>query len=323
MQMSWRLRLVAAVYRVLSKPVSRMSVEEIHERQREGLPNTWFTPWVVGRPARGVTRDDRCIPTRGGAVGARVYTPPRARAGTPCPVVLYFHGGGWTLGTLDQADWLCSNVAAQAGAVVVSVDYRLAPDHRFPAATRDCADATAWVAAHSGQLRGRPGALAVMGDSAGGNLATVACMTARDAGGPAIARQVLIYPSVDATLSSPSIARYADAPMLKRADMDAYLDHYTGTADRRHPHLSPLFADLAGLPPALIQTAEHDPLCDEGRRYAERLRAQGVQVRHTEYVGVPHAFVNLPGLTPAAHQALAEIVATLREDFAHAAGNGC
>lgn len=331
MEMSWRLRLFGRIYPLLSKPVSRMSREEVYAAQRDGLPDTPLTMQIVGRPARTVTRTDRRIPTRDGDVGARVYTPPRTRAGTPSPVVVNFHGGGWTLGTLDHADWLCSHVAQRVGAVVVSVDYRLAPDHPFPAAVHDCYDATAWVAGHAHELRGVPGSVAVMGDSAGANLATVTSMLARDAGGPRLCQQVLIYPSTDSTLSSPSIARYADAAVITRADIEAYIGHYTGGdppaagATRRHPHVSPLLAeDLGGLPPALVQTAEHDPLKDEGRRYAERLEAAGVPVRFTEYVGVPHGFINLPGLTLAAHQALAEIcealtVAFARDTAAHAA----
>lgn len=317
MKMTWRLAAFARIYPLLSKPVSEMTLEEIAEAQEQGLPDTPFTMRIVGRPARHVTWTDRRIPTRDGEVIARVYTPPRTAAGTPSPMVVNFHGGGWTLGRLDQADWLCSHVAAGVGAVVVSVDYRLAPQHRFPAGVHDCYDATAWIADHAEQLRGIPGQLAVMGDSAGGNLATVVSMIARDRGAPSLRQQVLIYPSTDTTLSSPSIAQYADAPILTRRDIDAYIGHYTGdTADHRHPHLSPLLADdLAGLPPALVQTAEHDPLKDEGRRYAERLAAAGVPVRFTEYVGVPHAFINLPGLTVAAHQALSEICATLSATF--------
>ena len=202
-----------------------------------------------------------------------------------------FHGGGWTLGTLEQ-----SHVSAATGAVVVSVDYRLAPLNPFPAAVEDVYAALLWAADEFGADGRRIG---VMGDSAGGNLAAVVALLARDRSGPVISHQALIYPATDQTLSGSSMRTNANKPFLG--------DPPTAVRD---PYASPLLAeDHSGLPPALIQVAEHDPIRDDGTRYAEALRAAGVPVRLTEYVGVPHGFMSFPGVSRSAHQALAEICA--------------
>jgi acetyl esterase len=195
------------------------------------------------------------------------------------------------------------------GAAVVSVAYRLAPANRFPAAVEDAYASAAWFAGHGDELGADGRRLAVMGDSAGGNLAAVVCLAARDRGGPAIRHQTLVYPCTDLTLASPSMASNAHAPLLTADEVRVYVDHYLGPgADRSHPYASPLLAaDHSGLPPALVQVAEHDPIRDDGRRYAEALRDAGVPVRLTEYVGMPHGYITLPGLCRSAGQALAEI----------------
>jgi acetyl esterase len=231
--------------------------------------------------------------------------------------VVNFHGGGWTVGNLDASDWLCSSVAVTTRAVVVSVDYRLAPGHRFPAAPEDCYAAMVDVASRAEDLGAAPDRLAVMGESAGGNLSTVVSLMARDRSGPRIAHQGLLYPATDLTMASPSIEEKAHAPILTKADIIAFRAHYMGDQDHRHPYASPLFAvDLSGLPPALVQVAEHDPLRDEGIRYAERLREAGVPVRLTEYVGMPHGYLNFPRICRAAPQALAELCAEQRAALA-------
>lgn len=287
-------------------------------QERPEPPHNRMLDALFGGVAPGVRLEDRSVPTREGSVRVRVYTPQRVAA--PLPVVVHFHGGGWTLGNLRGWDWVCSTVAAQAGALVVSVAYRLAPFHPFPAAVHDAYDATVWVAAHAPELGGDPRRLAVMGDSAGGNLAAVVSLLARDSGGPALGQQILTYPATDLTLSARSLVEKADAPLLTRADVEAFVGFYlSGGADPRDPYVSPLLApDLAGLPPALILTAEHDCIRDDGRRYAQRLRAAGVPVRFTEYAGMPHGFLSLPGLCRFAPQALAEIAAELRARLAPA-----
>jgi acetyl esterase len=226
--------------------------------------------------------------------------------------VVNFHGGGWVLGSLDMADWLCSNVAAQVGAVVVSVDYRLAPGHPWPAGAEDCYAALVDVVARAAEFGADPERLAVMGDSAGGNLSAVVALMARDRSGPSIAFQGLLYPATDLTMASPSIEENAHAPVLTKADMLAFRAHYLGEQDLQQPYASPLFApDLSGLPPALVQVAEHDPLRDDGLRYAAALRAAGVPVRTTTYVGMPHGYLSFPKLCRSAPQALAELCGEL------------
>jgi acetyl esterase len=226
---------------------------------------------------------------------------------------VYFHGGGFVFGDLDLSDWVCSSLAAGTGAVVISIDYRLAPESPHPAGVEDAYDATRWVASNADELGVRGDCLAVAGDSAGGTLAAVASLMAREAGEPTILQQTLLYPGTDLTLGSPSLAENSSGPILTLEDIKAYYDAYLAGADPRQPHASPLFAgDLSGLPPALIVTAEHDPLRDDGQRYAGALRDAGVQVRHTEYVGMPHGIVSFPGLCRAAPQVLEEVCAELR-----------
>ena len=222
---------------------------------------------------------------------------------------MYIHGGGFALGSLDLGNWLCGSVADRVGAVVVSVDYRLAPAHVFPAAVEDCYAALSWAAANAAEL-GATGPVGIMGESAGGNLAAVCCLIARERGGPEIRHQALIYPATDMTKGTRNGAD-PSAPFLSAAEISAYKRLYLGAdGDPANPWASPLLAaDHTGLPPALIQVGEHDPLRDDSVRYAAALRAAGVPVRFTEYVGMPHGFVNFPGLSRAAHQATAEICA--------------
>jgi acetyl esterase/lipase len=314
-----RVRVLDALRHRVGRSVARMSLEDIQEARQGWMPN-WpaLAPVtdrigfaLFGRPRRDVVTEDRTIPGPAGAQQVRLYRP--RRPVHPTPLVIDFHGGGFVLGNLDAGDWLCSFVAGELGAMVASVDYRLAPEDPAPAAVEDCTSATRWLADH-GEGLGAPGPIAVMGDSAGGNLAALVAIAARDAGGPSIAHQVLIYPAVDLTMSFPSIRELADAPILTYEDMRTFTAHYLGDhTDPADPQVSPWFVeDLTGLPPALILTAEHDPLRDEGRAYAERLRAAGVPTRWTEYAGMPHGFTTLPGVCRSAPQAVAEIVQELR-----------
>jgi acetyl esterase/lipase len=207
-------------------------------------------------------------------------------------------------GDLRMSDWLCGNVAGGVGAVVVSVDYRLAPRHKFPAAVDDSYAAMVWAAENASEL-GAGGPIGVMGESAGGNLSAVMCVLARDRGGPVISHQTLLYPATDLTRPpDPTLT----SPFLSGPEMIAYRDYYLGDADPRDSRISPLLAaDHSRLPPALIQVGEHDPLREDGVSYADALRAGGVPVRLTEYVGMPHGYLNFPGLCRIAPQALNEI----------------
>ena len=277
--------------------------------QSRKIPEGGLVGLILGKAAPGTVLADRSVPGPGGDLPVRVYTPSGAPSG-PRPLIVYYHGGGFVFGGgLRMGDWLCSHVAEGGGAVVVGVDYRLAPVHRFPAAVEDSYAALLWAAANAAEL-GAEGPLGVMGESAGGNLSAVICLLARDRGGPAISHQALIYPATDMT-SHGKEADLPAMPFLSPEEMKAYSGMYLGAdGDPADPMASPLLAqDHSKLPPALIQVAEHDPLRGEGLRYAAVLRAAGVPVRVTEYVGMPHGFLNFPGLSRSAPQALAELCA--------------
>lgn len=254
----------------------------------------------------------------GYSIPLRMYRPRgAAEHRDDLPVILYLHGGGWVWGNVVNYDALCRFVAHEVQAVVVSVDYRLAPEHPAPQAAHDAIDATLWVAGHDSALRADTTTLAVCGDSAGGNLAAVVAQDFRDRGLDCIRHQALIYPATDMTMQSPSLVEHAVAPILSRAAVDRFADHYEPRQERRaDPVVSPLFGGLSGLPPALIQTADLDPIRDDGLRYAVALRAAGVQVRGTNYLGVPHGFMSFPGATTAGAQARAELVGELRAHLA-------
>ena len=285
--------------------IAAKSDAEIVALQARRTPSNALMNRIFGSVAKGVAVEERAILGPGGDLATRVYRPREEGSGSR-PLVVYFHGGGFVLGDLRLGDWICSEVAATVGAVVLSVAYRLAPSHPFPAAVDDCYAALLWATENAGSL-GAGGPVAVMGESAGGNLAAVVSLLARDRGGPAISQQVLIYPATDMTTEAPATAT---TPFLTAPEMRAYREHYLADADPRDTRLSPMLAeDHSKLPPALILVGEHDPLRDGGIRYAAALRAAGVPVRLTEYVGMPHGFLNFPGLCRLAPQALAEICA--------------
>jgi acetyl esterase len=237
--------------------------------------------------------EDRTIHGPGGAIRIRVITPEHASSDEPRPIVVYFHGGGWVLGNIESHEGVCRAGANASGAIVATVDYRLAPEHRFPAAAEDAYAAVAWIAAHAGEFGGDPGRVAVAGDSAGGNLAAVACLMARDRGGPSLRGQVLVYPIIDYNLHNASYRQYAEGYFLTRAEMAWYWEQYVEKLDDRwHPHASPCRAnDLRGLPRALVITAEYDVLRDEGEAYAGQLQAAGVPTKLSRYDGMIHGFV--------------------------------
>jgi acetyl esterase len=231
--------------------------------------------------------------------------------------LIYFHGGGYLLGNLDMSDRQCREIAHLAGCVVVSVDYRLAPEHKFPAAVDDAYAATSYVAGHAHEFGIDPGSIAVGGESSGGNLATVTALKAKERGAPRLVFQLLVYPHVDFNDDSASMREFADGHFLTRDAIDYFARHYL--ADRREgrqPHASPLLADsLEGLPPAFVLTAECDPLRDQGEAYAARLERAGVRVQLKRYDGMIHPFFSLGGIIDSGRAAVADAASALREAF--------
>ena len=303
-----------AVIDRLRVPVQQMGEQERHEARGATYPTRWPISRVTGAadPAVGITFGT--APARDGyEIPLRIYRPRAIRdSETDVPVIVWFHGGGWVLGNVVNYDPLCTHLAAEVGAVVVSVDYRLAPEHPAPTAAHDAVDATTWMAAQSDVLRADAHRMAVAGDSAGGNLAAVVAQVVRASGAEWIRHQALLYPATDLTMSSPSIEQHADAPILTRDAMLAFREHYAPSMGYENPLLSPLFGNLSGLPPALIQTADLDPIRDDGSRYAVALREAGVDVRLTNYLRVPHGFASFPGVSAAGAQHRWELVGELR-----------
>ncbi len=251
-----------------------------------------------------------------GGVPGRVYRPPGAG---PFAVVMMFHGGGWVIGDLVTADRQSREICKGAGVVVISIDYRLAPENRFPAAADDCYAATVWAAEHAGAYDGDPTRLAVAGDSAGGNLAAVVAQMARDKNGPAIAFQLLVYPVTDGVgFDTPSYRSNAEGYLLTADSMRWFWNHYAPTvSDRDHPYASPLLAaELSGLPPALVMTAEFDPLRDEGEAYARQLSSAGVDTTLVRWDGFIHGFFGHTGVIKAALEPMHKACAALRAALA-------
>jgi acetyl esterase/lipase len=291
--------------------LSRMAPEEMRE-------NFERLAAMVG--VNGVAVDvaeHRDIPGPDGPIPVRVYAPAGSGDAT-LPGLIYFHGGGGVFGSVVSHDSLCRLLANAGACRVVSVGYRLAPEHKFPAAVEDAFAATCRIAEHAREFRIDPRRLAVGGDSIGGGLATVVCRMARDNGGPSIALQLLLCPVVDLSKSSDTRVAFASGYFLNEATIDWTVGHYCppGT-DLADPRISPLLADdLSRLPPAQVHTAEFDPLRSEGVAYADRLQEAGVAVRHTCHAGMIHHFYAMGGVIPHAHTALAEIGAAMRSALA-------
>ncbi len=256
--------------------------------------------------------EDRTVPGPAGDIPVRVY----ASEGENLPVVMYYHGGGWVLGDIASHDGTCKQLLAELGsAVVVSVDYRLAPEHKYPAAADDCYAAAAWVAENGAELGADGSRMAVCGDSAGGNLSAVVSQMARDQGGPAIAAQVLHVPVTDHNYDYPSYSENAEGYLLTRASMVWFWDHYLNSdSDGEQAYASPLrAADLSGLAPALIQTAEFDPLRDEGEAYGAAIEAAGGDVTVRRYDGVVHDPFMMFAIIPTGVECLKEAAAFINE----------
>ena len=302
------------VLKVLDAIPFRLTLDDGVEAARRAMRDLPHRPVHPELPS-----EDRVIDGPGGDLPIRIYRPANSESGA-APVVVYFHGGGFVAGDLDTHDGTARMHAGDAGAVVVSVDYRLAPEHPFPAAVEDAMAATEWVASHAAELGTDPARLVVAGDSAGGNLAAVVCQLARDGGGPAIAFQLLWYPATTYDGSLPSFTENAHAPIIDSAAIAALTRAYVGDDfDLSNPPatLAPArAANLAGLPPAYISVAGHDPLRDDGIRYGERLAAAGVPVQVHNAETMVHGYLGYAGVIPAATEAADRGLAALRAALA-------
>ena len=281
------------------KPLHEMTVEEA--RGLGGMLREMYGP---GPDVARV--EDTAAPGPGGDVPVRVLVP----EGTPRGLIVYYHGGGWVIGNIEETDHLGRKMADRTGATVVLVDYRLAPEHRYPAAAEDAWAALRWADERKADLAGADVPLVVAGDSAGGNLAAIVAQRAKAERGPVIAAQVLVYPVTDADLDNASYTDPENQLLLSRDSMIWFWDHYAPDADTRaNADASPLRSgDLSGLPPAVVLTAEHDPLRDEGEAYAEKLRAAGVPVESRRFTGQMHGFFTMVGVLPGHDAGLTYVV---------------
>ncbi|WP_428677710.1 alpha/beta hydrolase [Reyranella sp.] len=298
--------LMAAANRPAWNTLSPQAARDLYLSLRPGAQGP--------RPA-DVKVVDRTIPGPAGELSARLYRPASAAADALLPALVYAHGGGWVFGNLDSHDVLCAQLALEAGIAVFHVDYRLAPEARFPGAFDDVVAALQWVAANGASVGIDPTRLAIGGDSAGGNLAAAASIWARDHGGPKLLMQLLAYPVTDAVARAESYRHFEDGYGLNAVTMEWFFDHYTpDKASRGDWRLSPLrAASLAGLPPALVVTAGYDPLRDEGRAYAWRLQQEGTQADLVEFGGMLHGFLSSPMLLHGARRGTTICAAALRE----------
>ena len=312
-----QMQLMLALHAALrpARPADRIAVEARAALRRETLA-------IAGPPiAVGAVSDLAIDGGSGNTIGARHYAP---LAGARRPLLVYFHGGGFVAGDLDTHDTLCRRICRDADIHVLSVDYRLAPEHPFPAAVEDAIAAFRWACKHAAELGALPDKVAVGGDSAGGNLAAVVCQQAVAAGDAAPRAQILLYPPTDRTRTWASIELLGDGYFLTRADIDWYHLQYTGsTVAQPDPAKNPLCAkDFTGLAPALIVTAGFDPLRDEGEAYADALRQADVPVVRKRFDGLLHGFASMATISPACDTALGEIVAALNPMISGAAARG-
>ncbi|MGD1069530.1 MAG: alpha/beta hydrolase [Bryobacteraceae bacterium] len=283
-----------------ASPLQDQDPAEARASRMEGFKMLGGEPDALSRV------EDLSVPGPAGDIPVRIYAD---EPGGRRPALIYFHGGGFVFCNLDTHDAVCRALAKESDAVVISVDYRLAPENKFPAGLEDCFAATTWATANAERLGIDKRHISVGGDSAGGNLATVVAMRCRDAGVPALSSQLLIYPVTDlSSFENGSYRESGEGYFLTRATMEWFAGHYLASLDQSlHPEVSPLLApDLAGLPPALVITAEFDPLRDEGEAYAERLRQAGVPVTLTRYPGMIHGFVSMRGMLAGGRQAIGE-----------------
>ncbi|ANS74533.1 lipase [Paenibacillus yonginensis] len=298
---------------VVLENISKQGIPPLHTLSVENARKVNLS-FGAGQPLQVWKVEDLQIPGNLQSVPVRIYKPQRE---TPLPVIVYYHGGGWVVGNLDAADVLCRELANRVNSIVVSVDYRLAPDHKFPAAVEDAYAALTWVAQNTSAIGADPYRIAVGGDSAGGNLAAVVAMMARDNGANFVKFQLLFNPVTHYSFDTQSYKENGEGFGLTADTMRWFWNNYLANdQDGLHPYASPLLAaDLAGLPPALILTAEYDPLRDEGEAFAEKLRAAGVPVEMKRYEGMAHGFILQTGIYDRGREALQHAVRALQKAF--------
>lgn len=291
----------------MPKPPIEQMTPEMYRSQGGALP--------VDEKSEAVNRvEDRILPLKDREIAVRVYTPSNEEL---LPALVFYHGGGWVVGNLDSHDGICRFLANKAQCVVISVDYRLAPEHKFPAAVKDAYDSLQYIASHAEEFSIDRNLIAVGGDSAGGNLAAVTCIIAKEQKTPSICYQLLLYPSTGYDQEPPSIRENAEGYFLTVDMMTWFRKHYVSDEDEMlNPYVSPiLYKDLSGLPPAAILTAQYDPLRDVGKAYAEKLEDNGVPVFYKNYQDLIHGFGNFISFVPEALEALNEGAASLRTSF--------
>src|SRR6266851_9019662 len=308
------VKALAAMKKAGLRPIESMSPSEARAQMEATAMSRKAEPLPVARV------EERMIPGPAGPLRVRLYWPNAIpNAAGPLPAIGYYHGGGHVIGSLDTHDLIARNLCAGAAALVASVDYRMGPEHRFPAAVEDSFAALQWLQGNAADLGADPSRLGVHGDSAGANLAAVAALMARDAGGPSLRLQSLVYPVADYTLSNPSYGKFAEGyGLLTRAAMVWFQGHYLRSpADAEDWRASPIrAANLAGVAPAIIVTAECDVLHDDGERYAEALRRAGVAVEYREYQGMIHAFFGMVPIIDDAMNAQRVVAAAFKQAFA-------
>lgn len=292
-------------------PMDRMNATEARQAYRDSrIP-------LQPPPPDVAAVEDRYVPGPHGPIGIRIYRPLGSGAAEVLPALVYFHGGGFMIGDLGTHDTVCRSLANAARCAVISVDYRMGPENKFPTAVDDCVAATRWVAVHARELRVDADRLAIGGDSAGGNLATVTALTARDAGGPKLVFQLLIYPTTTLQHNTPSTAELSEGYVLTYPLMKYFRAAYlNGPEDQIDWRASPLLApDLSRLPPALVITAGYDPIRDEGKAYADRLEAAGVETEYMCYEGMIHGFITMGKVLDATRDAIRISAAALSKAF--------
>lgn len=303
-----RIQLFLDKLNAMPQPLLSKTTPEAYRASEQETMNFQQKP----EPVKQV--ENRCLPLAGREIPIRIYRP---EGQAPFPALVYFHGGGWVIGSLDSHDSICREITNSANCVVISVDYRLAPEHKFPAAVEDAYDSLQWIDNHSKELEIDGDRIAVGGDSAGGNLATVPCIMAKELKTPDVIHQFLLYPSTGYQEEPPSIRENAEGYLLTGELMEWFRDHYfNNDKEIQNPYASPiLYNDLTGLPAATILTAQYDPLRDVGKAYAEKLQGAGVRVNYKNYDGLIHGFANFAPFVPEARDALEDGAEELRKAF--------